>query len=401
MVATTSVVIGAKEQFAGLISSLKDCSNIIVSDRLRNEALRMAGGKTLLAANLPAFTYTIDATGMLLTPSALPTSVLTVPALQRQVTPLMLNGAIGSVPDMPPIFELVTDLETSHRLREGNPDLTNAYRFTDFVKGGNLFKYGITDAIGNFGIRIDPFPLRFTITNANKLRRILPYTNVPASGGYGGSGIKAPVNNDYIDAPVQVDFIWNRMAMVSKVRDTMDINPAMPFAKRDFAGKWQFVMDNLGADANGCVIENSRRNKGKFIADFAFGTKDERPEWVIAFLTLRDRAKFTVVAPLFTAAADGAQEYGSANDPCEFVITVDTGAVATSDIAAGSITCNGVNIAHPAANDLADQAALIVWLNANLSELGVWTAGEDATHVVLTGQVCSEVEIPLITPVIT
>src|SRR6266516_4224403 len=136
----------------------------------------------------------------------------------------MFNGALGAVPDMPPIFELVTDLETSHRLREGNPALTNNFRFTDFVQGGALFKYGITDSIGNFGIRLDPFPLRYLITNDNKLRRVLPYTNVAASGGYGGSGIKGNVNQDYIDAPAQVDFIWNRMAMRSLVRDTMEIN---------------------------------------------------------------------------------------------------------------------------------------------------------------------------------
>lgn len=383
----------AKEQFSALLTSLRESTSIIYSDRLKNEALRIAKRKMLLALNLPAFTYTVSADGMTITPSALPTSRLTVPALMRQYQPLILEGAGGSMPEAAQMLELVTDEETAWRLVQGNPELRDMYRFSDFSQGGKLYKYGVTDAIGNYAIRVDRFPLRFLINGAT-LVRVLPFTNIAASGGFGGSGIRQDINEAYLNAPVQVDFIWNRGAMRSMTRTPDSVNPMMPFAKRDFAGKWQFVMDNLGADSNGCVIENSRRNKGKFIADFANGTKAEHPEWVIAFLSLRDRPKFVVEIADFTAATYAAQDYTSDNDVCTFVLDLVHGAISNITIAASSITCNGVNISHPLSGTLADQAAVVVWLNANVGELGVWSAF-DATTIRLTGSVCSSVTVPL------
>lgn len=387
----------AKEQMAAMISNLKDASNIIVSDRMKTEGFRIAGTKVLASTNLTAFTYTSTGNLTTMTPSALPTSVLTIEMLQRYVQPLLMEGALGADPTGVPIFELVTDIETAWNLREGKSSLTDLYRFTDFVKGGALYKYGVTDAIGNFGIRADRFPIRFA-NNGGVLHRVFPYTNIAASGGEGGDGIRGRLNQDYLDAAYQIDFIWNRMAMQSQTRDASSINPMMPFAKRDFAGKWQFVMDNLGADANGCVIDNKRRNKGMFIADFAFATKATRPEWVVAFLSLRQRSCVTAVQVCsgYTPAAYQAQDYNSANDPCEFVVDLTIPADAgTYALEASSVTCDGINIAHPAASGLADRAALLTWLNANLGELGVWTAGEEATDVVLTGSVCSAVTLPV------
>lgn len=390
----------AKEQFDNLIMGLRMATNIIMSDRLRTEAWRIAkyhyvpweaggGGQ-----GPSAITYTSTGNLITMTPSLLPTGCMNIEVLQRFVQQQILEGSLGSNPDMPPILEYVTDIETAWFLREGNSALQNQFRFTDFVKGGALYKYGITDAIGNFGIRVDPFPMRF-LEDGGTLYRVFPYTNVTATGGYGGSGIKGDVNSYYLDAGYQIDFIWNRYAMKSLIRKPMQINPMMPFAQRDFGGKWQFVMDNLGADAQGCVIENKRRNKGMFISDFHLATKDERPEWAIGFLTLRNRSCVAQTAQCFTPATYSAQDYNSANDPCEFVVeftlTDDVGDYA---LAAGAATCNGVNIAHPAASGLADRDAVLVWLNTNLGELGVFTAGAGANDVVLTGQVCESFAAP-------
>src|SRR5213075_1480990 len=142
-------------------------------------------------------------------------------------------------------------------------------------------------------------------------------------------GIKEDVNADYDTARVQVDFIWHRKAMTSLVRDAKAINPEMPFAARDFAGKWQFVMDNLtcgtftGVDtATGLsttmpiAVNNERRNKGKFITDFAGAIQAEYPELAEGFFSLRGPA---CIVDLPVCAADPgypAQNYSSANAAC-------------------------------------------------------------------------------------
>lgn len=398
----------AKEQFAQLVTNLKDASNIIVSDRLKVEALRIAGTKVVASANLAPFTYTSTGNLINVTPSAFPTSIVTIEMLQRFVQPLMMEGALGADPSGPPVFEYVTDIETAWNLREGKSSLTNLFRFTDFARGGALYKYGITDAIGNFGIRADRFPLRFQICDdpAPHLVRVFPYRNVGASGSYGGDGIRGIVNDDYLQAEVQIDFIWNRMAMQSQTRDNSTINPMMPFAKRDFAGKWQFVMDNLGADKNGCVIENKRRNKGQFIADFSFATKPIRPEWVVAIMHLRQRSCVTAVSVCagWTPNECSPQDYNSANDHCEEVIAFevcDPGEGEFFTLAAGAITCDDINIAHPAltlADEIDTLADLATWLNENLSELGVFSVVtvEDTDTLRLVTEVCEHVVIPIV-----
>lgn len=387
----------AKEQFAGLVSSLKDAANVIISDRLRFEAFGganitryLAGASTLTSSQ--AFTPNSDNTQLT---CSTPSSKLTMPMLQRQVQPLMLNGALGANIPGVPMFELVTDLDTAWALREGNPELANKFRFQDFVKGGDLYKYGITDAVGNFAIRIDPFPIRYQVLADGTLNRVFPYKNIAAT-----AGIKGVVNQAYIDAPIQVSFIWNRQAMRSLVRNTAKINEMMPFAARDFAGKWQFVMDNLGADSNGCVIENTRRNKGKFIADFSFATKWERPEWVIAFIHLREQMVVADVPNVAQIPAYVAQSYSSANSVCTAPVLVFTptpsSGLTTYSVSANTITCNGVPIVHTAIVTAASIAALATALTSQIPSLGTWAAAANGTDITLTGSTCNQVAIPFV-----
>lgn len=375
----------AKEQFAGLVGTLKDASNIIMSDRLKTEALRIAGTKVVTNTTLTPFTFTSNADCTRIVPSALPTSTQTIQMLQRFVQPLMLNGALGSVPEMSHMFEYVTDMETGWMLREGNAALASLFRFEDFTVGGRLYKYGITEGMGNFGFRYDLFPMRYQLlADGVTLQRVYPYTNVAAT-----LGIKGIVNDAYVNARYQIDFIWNRRAMKTLARDSEALNSMMPFAKRDFAGKWQFVMDNLGADENGCVIENTRRNKGKFIADWANATKAQRPEWVVAFLTLRERSCITAHVPCTADNGYPTQDYNSANAVCANpTITFDVGAGPTYTV--GTVECNGVPITHDASGALADIGALIIWLNANLSSLGTW-ANPSGTSVTLADSTCNQV----------
>jgi len=192
------------------------------------------------------------------------------------------------------------------------------------------------------------------------------------------------------------------MAMKALVRDTTVINPEMPFAARDFGGKWQFAMNNLtcGVDVNGnpIAVDNSRGNKGKFLADFSYATQAEYPEFAEAFLTLREPA---CVVDIPRCAADPVcyvQDYSSANTECATVdetITVTpeiSPATSTYEIPMNSIQCNGMVVVHDAITGAVSLATLVAQLNSKAAALGTWAvAGADIT---LTGTACSSIAIP-------
>lgn len=315
----------AKEQFAHTVQILRDATNIIVSDRLRTEMFRNAGYKWIAgggaAGGLLALTYTETGNLINVTPNALPTSKLVVNMLKRRIATQILNGATGTTPKgQPPEIEVVTDMDTIWDLIEGNSNLSDHWRFDSFAAGAKEFyQYGWAGRVGNFMLHADLSPIRFQIMADNTLQRVFPYTNIAAT-----QGIRGVVNDAYVNAPVQATFIWHRRGMKSLVRDAASVNPNMPFAARDFGGKWQFVMDNLtcgtAVDANGLVIpvavDNARRNKGKFIADFSFATKPEYPEFVEMILHLREQACVVEVPPCADTPTYVEQSYASHNDPC-------------------------------------------------------------------------------------
>jgi hypothetical protein len=282
----------------------------------------LAGGG--LASGLTPFTFTETGDLINVTTSALPTSKLTVNMLKRRIANQILTGALGKMPkDQPPEIEVLTDMETIWDLIQGDSNLKDNWCFKEFDSGSREYsKYGWTGRVGNFMLKADLHPIRFQITAAGTLNRVFPYLNVSAT-----SGIKGIVNEAYLSAPVQASLIWHRRGMKSLLRDATSINPMMPFAARDFGGKWQFVMDNLtcgtAVDANGLVIpiavDNSRRNKGKFIADFGFATKTQFPEFVEVFLHLREQACIVEVPTCAETPAYVAQSYSSSNDPCPTV----------------------------------------------------------------------------------
>jgi hypothetical protein len=285
---------------------------------------------------------------------------------------------------------------------EGNPELTDHWRFTDFVDAEKYHKYGWVGKLGNYGLRADWTSLRFNLYAQNAdgsavLQIVYPYTNVAAT-----EGIKEVVNSDYDNAYIQADFIWHRKAMTSMVRDTTAINPEMPFAMRDFAGKWQFVMDNLtcGTDVNGnpIAVDNARRNKGKFIADWSFATQAEYPELAEVFFHLREPACVVDVPNCASNPGYPAQSYSSANAPCPSSNTTLTFTPALSgsgdyDIPQDSILCNGLNIFNPRISGVTTLATLVASLNTNLSAMGTWAVAT-ATTITLTGAVCTSVNIP-------
>ena len=423
----------ATQQFAHFVRVLRRISTIVWSYRFRTEALRIAkfrwvlSGNTLIQCNA---TWNAAMTRLTLTPvvagqSIIPTSKLTARHLQRRVDPQIRAGAEGPTinKNMQPMLELVTNMETVWGLVEGDSNLTDHWRFQSFTDAAKYYRYGWTGSVGNFGLRSDAFSLRFNIVSQSAssvvLEVVFPYTNIAAT-----EGIKEDVNNDYENTRVQADFIWHRKAMTSLVRDAKAINPEMPFAARDFAGKWQFVMDNLTCGTqqvpvyvNGVItnpvqfttipipVNNERRNKGKFITDFGGAIKAEYPELAEVFISLREPACIVDI-PTCTAYPSPypAQSYESANAVCSTndsaYVIVQTPISNTStnkyDVAANSIKCNGMAVVHPAISVSAasNVTALVAELNSKLSAMGTWSSTGGGATITLTGASCSSIEIP-------
>ena len=403
----------AKQQFAHVIRVNRRASNLITSHRFKTEGLRIAKYKWACAGNgLQPITATWDATMTFLTISTLPTSKITAKHLQRRVEPQIAEGALGEDINRgsQPMLEFVADMSTIWDMTEGNPELTDHWRFNNFdsADAKAYYKYGWQGTLGNYGIRADWTALRFDVVRQNAdgswtLQLIHRYTNVAAT-----EGIKEQVNTDYDNARIQLNFIWHRKAMTSLVRDTTQINPEMPFAMRDFAGKWQFVMDNLTCgtflDQNGIArpiaVDNSRRNKGKFIADFSFATQAEYPELAEAFVCLREPACIVDLPPCAADPGYPAQNYSSSNAPCPasnvvltWTPTLDA-ATGTYEILSNSITCNNLSIFNDAITGTSTLAALVAQLNsaAGTSVMGTWATS--GTTITLTGAICQSVVLP-------
>lgn len=413
----------ATQQFAHFIRVLRRISTIVWSYRFRTEALRIAKFRWVCANNtLIPVTASWDPTMTLLTltpvnagQDALPTSKLQATHLQRRVDPQIRAGAEGAAINkaMQPMLELVANgMDTVWGLVEGDDNLKDFWRFKDFTDAAKFYKYGWTGSVGNFGLRADAYGLRFDVvshnvgTGAVVLQVVFPYTNIAAT-----EGIKEDVNADYDNTRVECDFIWHRRAMTSLVRDPKAINPEMPFAARDFAGRWQFVMDNLTCGYATVVdsvtglpvqipiaVNNERRNKGKFITDFAGAIQSEYPELAEAFISLRAPACIVDLPVCSDDPGYPAQNYSSANAPCPTASTTITDTpmldalTGTYEVPENSIQCNGMLIIHAKLTGTSTLADLVAQMNSLLSAMGTWAVS--GSNITLTGANCTTISIP-------
>jgi hypothetical protein len=201
-----------------------------------------------------------------------------------------------------------------------NLGLQQQWRYTEFEAANKFWRYGFSGQIGNFYARVDPFQLRFNRVGvvAGKIRFqvVLPYKNIVSSGAGGDPGLKSDFNEDYNKARFAISFLWHKMSMQALVAEATPVNPEMPFSSRNFGGRWQFVMDNLGADATGCVIENKRRNKGQFIGDFKLAIRPMYTELSEAIFHMREPACQITCAPCTADPGYPTQVYNSCNTAC-------------------------------------------------------------------------------------
>lgn len=319
----------AQEHFRQIISDvLKPATSAIMSQFFRKRALTHAGEKWVANATMSDFTFSWVVVGdeeIYLDVSQLPTSKLTPQMLQYRVARLMGEGYFGKQPfkDMPPLIELVTDMETTWDLDKQvtAADIADKWRFQQWDAANKYWAYGFSGQLGNYVVRVDPLGMRFNyvgiVGGNHRFQVVLPYRNVVSSGAGGDPGLKSEYNPDYHRAQYAMSFIWHRKALDALVADATPVNPEMPYSSRNFGGKWQFVMDNLGADEEGCVIENKRRNKGQFIADFKLAIRPLYTEFAEAIFHKREPACVAVIDVCNTSPGYPAQDYSSENDVCD------------------------------------------------------------------------------------
>src|SRR5438034_10807751 len=93
-----------------------------------------------------------------------------------------------------------TEPETAWEMIEGNSELSDKWRFSEFEDAQKFYQYGWDGHVGNYAIRTDTSVLRFKrIGNSNQLQLIFPYDNIPAT-----EGIKEDINPDFLDAEFQL-----------------------------------------------------------------------------------------------------------------------------------------------------------------------------------------------------
>ncbi len=337
----------AEQHISQIISEiLRPATTYISSTFLRKRALLWAKKKWAANATMSDFTFQWTLGGpngdeeIYFDCSVSPNNVyLLVPQmLQNQWSPLMRNGYAGKNPfkDTAPYVELVTDMDTCWSLDKlggsqgvgGTPSVNGNWRFTEWSSANAYWRYGFSGQIGNFMVRVDELGLRFNYVtdlgvsanggsgNRYRYQIVLPWVNQITSGAGGAAGLGSTANTAFDVAHFSISFIWHKKAMELLVPDSGTLNPEMPFAHRDFAGKWQFVMDNLGADVNGIAINNKRRNKGQFISDFRYYVRPLHTEFAQAIFHKREQFCIPTIGTCSADPGYPAQVYNSALPTC-------------------------------------------------------------------------------------
>ncbi len=333
----------AEEQFAQIISDiLRPATSAIQSTFLRKRTFFHSSQKLTANGAMTPFTGAFTVVGdeeIFFDCSVNPNGVfkLVPQMLQRQFSPLMRIGYAGKNPfkETAPYIELVTSMETCWELDKmggstgwgtGFPSLSGNWRFEQFSAADAYWRYGFSGQIGNYLVRVDPFELRFNFVldrgagvgvNRFRYQVVLPYRNDTTGGAGGDPGLGSVNNPDFETAQYAFVFITHKMAITCLMFDSKPINPEMPFSSRNWAGRWQFVMDNLGADSDGNVIENKRRNKGQFVCDFKQSIRPEHPEFAVTFFAKREPLCVPEINTCSASPGYPSENYNSCNTVCD------------------------------------------------------------------------------------
>jgi hypothetical protein len=270
--------------------------------------------------------------------------------LQNRWTYLMLRGYAGKNPfqETLPFIELVTDMDTLWSLEHlggqvgmgggQNPSVTGNWRFESWDSSTKYWRFGFSGTIGNYACRVDPMGMRFNYVadlgananggNGNRYRYqiVLPFRNGITTGAGGAAGLGSDVNPDYQKAQYAISQIHHKKGMELLTSDSGSLSSEMPFAHRDFGGKWMFQMHDLGADQNGLAIKNAWQNKGRFAAWFKYYVRPLHYEFMEAIFHMREQFCVPTISPCAPSPGYPAQEYNSALPTCPLPGTWPTNA---------------------------------------------------------------------------
>jgi hypothetical protein len=333
----------AKQNYEQFINNiLKPATKTITSWFLKKQALYWADKKWVANAAMTEFSYIWQSVGtqqLYLLTSAKPDSLLTPQMLQRRVNRLMKVGYLGTDPyndkGKLPLIELVASLDECWQLdRMGGtqaygggttPTVANNWRFQEWSAASEFWRYGFSGQIGNYAVRVDHEQMRFyyvgdsgNATYPYKFLFIPPFINETSSGAGGEAGLKSNPNPYWETAQYRISFIHHRKAMELQTAEAPSINAEMPFKARNLAGKWQFVMNNLTCLQGGVVtpVDNSRMNKGKFIADFWLAIKPVYTELEEAIFHMGEPQCVVSITPCNVVSGYPTQQITSANTVC-------------------------------------------------------------------------------------
>jgi hypothetical protein len=384
----------AKEHFNWIISDILRPATIrINSYYLMRKAAELASRKIAVTTGLPEFTFTWDAGGYeFLNTTEDPTGRLTPPIIQQRVNPLYAVGAMNAGMESFQQLQLHTDNDTLHYMAKDIAELYNQWRFSEFgAAAKEFYKYGLSAIIGDYAVKVLHFPMRFNKIANGRYQVVLPYKNEDVTEGIGDI-----YNGDYNRAQYQFSYINNPGALRVMGFKAEAINSLMPFMVRDYAGKWNFAMNDLGADCKGQAIANFRKNKGFFWADFRLAIKPEHPEWLELYFHKRDIPCITILSTCNADPGYPAQSYDSANELCPsvFEFTATANGEGNFVIDANTIQVDGNTLVHTAISE-ATLEALVAALPSVSG--GTWAVRDaDENTIQLDDSTATTVTLPFV-----
>lgn len=339
----------AEQHIAQIIDKiLRPATTTISSNFLRKRALYWAKYRHMANSLLSSFTFQWTLGGVngdeeiYFDTSAAPSAVfkLVPQMLQNNFSKTMREGYAGENPfkETSPFVEFVSDMDTAWSLAHlggqqgvgpaNNPNVLGNWRFEQFSEADKYWRYGFSGSLGNYMVRVDEMGLRFNYVadlgaganggNGNRYRYqiVLPFTNGVTTGAGGAAGIGSDVNPDFDRAQYAISFQWHKRAMEILVPDARPLNSEMPFGHRDFGGKWQFQMHDLGADSEGNPISNAWQNKGRFAAWFKYYVRPLHTEFARVYFHKREQFCIPQIDVCNPNPGYPTQDYNSALPNC-------------------------------------------------------------------------------------
>lgn len=379
----------AREHTQQIISEiLRPATLKIQSDLFLRKAAELAKYKFLADANLTPINIAWDnpnANGyrfLLVTNASTgapmdPPSRLTYPMLQAQIEPQMHLGAITASDSKFQSLELHTDINTFHYLGRTNNELKDhaRFNFSEFSTASKEYQeFALKGIVGDFLTKCLMFPMRFNRVSTGRFQRVLPYRNVNTTNGIGSEP-----NPDYAKAQYTFSYINHRQALHIRPFRASALNPQMPFLVRDYAGQWRFAIDNLG-------VENKRRNKGQFFADFMLAVQPYHDEWLTVFFHKTSPRAIEEINVCPTDPGAPEQNYNCENAPCPGTQTfvLPTNNASQFELVANGGLCNN-NVILEAAITNATLTGFVAALQAAWTaagQPGTWTVVDASTNTI-------------------